>query len=89
MDENVFLRLVVDAASGHTQRFPMKKKSEEADMILKAIRKLELAVGRTVQIYHSDNAKEHRTKKAASRIKIERDSGNINSAEQLGAKRLR
>ena len=41
---NIYLQLIVDAATGHTQGFPMKKKSEAATMILKGIRRLELAV---------------------------------------------
>ena len=59
---NVYLQLIVDAATGHTQGFPMKKKSEAAAAILKGIRRLEVAVGKTVKRYHSDNAKEQRTK---------------------------
>ena len=61
-DGNAYLQLIVDAATGHTQGFPLKKKSEAATAILKGIRRLELAVGKTVKRYHSDNAKEKRTK---------------------------
>lgn len=53
---NSFFQLVVDTASGHTQGFPMKRKAEAEDAILKGIRKIELAVGPTVKLYRSDNA---------------------------------
>ena len=59
---NAYLQLLVDAGAGHTKGFPMKKKSEAATAILKGIRRLELAIGKTVKRYHSDNAKEQRTK---------------------------
>eukprot|EP00173_Palmaria_palmata_P005419 Plantae.Rhodophyta-Palmaria_palmata.ctg9610.p2 GENE.Plantae.Rhodophyta-Palmaria_palmata.ctg9610~~Plantae.Rhodophyta-Palmaria_palmata.ctg9610.p2 ORF type:complete len:100 (-),score=8.30 Plantae.Rhodophyta-Palmaria_palmata.ctg9610:530-829(-) len=63
LEGNAFLQLVVDAAAGHTQGFPMKRKAEAGAKILQGIRHLELAVGTTVKRYHSDNAKEQRTKK--------------------------
>lgn len=62
LDSNVYLQLIVDAATGHTQGFHVKKKSEEAATILKGIRRLELAFGKLVKIYHSDNAKDQITK---------------------------
>lgn len=40
LKENVFLQLVVDAATGYTQGFPMKRKAEAADVVLKGIRRL-------------------------------------------------
>lgn len=43
--------------------FPLKKKEEAGDAILKGIRKMELIVGSKVKRYHSNSAKEQRTKK--------------------------
>ena len=47
-DGNIYLQLIVDATTDHTQGFPMKKKNEAANAILKGIRKLELAVGKSI-----------------------------------------
>lgn len=54
---NVCLQLLVDAATGNTKGFSMKKKGEAAEEILTGIRRLKLAVGKTVKRYHPDNAK--------------------------------
>ena len=59
---NIYLQLIVDAATGHTQGFPLKKKNEAANAILKGIRKLELAVGKSIKRYHCNNSKEQITK---------------------------
>lgn len=81
------LQLVVDATSGHTQVFPMRKKSETADMILKAISKLELADGGSVKKYHSYNAKKQRSKKLLAELESKGavvTSTASNSLEQNG-----
>lgn len=54
--------MVVVAASGHTKGFPMKKKSDADKGMLQAIKRLELALGKSAKRYHSENAKEQRTK---------------------------
>lgn len=54
---------MVDAATVHTQGFLMKRKAEAGAKILQGIRRLELAVGTVVQLYHSNNAKKKQTKK--------------------------
>lgn len=51
----------MDATTGHTQGFPLKKKGKEAAAILKCIKRLELAVGKAIKRYHFDNEKEQRT----------------------------
>lgn len=62
IDGNVYLQLLVDAATGHTQGFTMKKKSDAPAAKLKGIRRLKVAVGKKVKMHHSDNTKEQRTK---------------------------
>lgn len=61
-DGNAYLQLIADSSAGHTQCFPMKKKSEEAAAILKGIRRLEMTLGNTIMRYHSDSTKEQKTK---------------------------
>lgn len=59
-DGNVYLQLLVDAATGHKQKFSKKKKSDAATAFLKGIRRLGLAVVKSVKHYHLNNAKEQR-----------------------------
>ena len=61
IDGNRYLQIIVDAASGHTTGWPLKKKSEAADAILKTIRQLQTTLGKTVKRYHADNAGEQHT----------------------------
>lgn len=61
--EGKILQLAVDVASGHTKSSRMKKKQEASDAIFKRIRRLKVAVGKKVKRYHSDKAKEQRTKR--------------------------
>lgn len=85
LDGTAYLQLIVDSATGHTQLFPMKKKSEAAAEILKGISRLELAVGKTVKRYHSDNAKEQR-KKALSK-ELESKGTKISAPHTIALKK--
>lgn len=50
------------------KRIPNAKKPTAAGAILKGIFKLELSLGKTLERYHSDNAKEQRTKELLTQL---------------------
>lgn len=55
IDDNVYLQLIFDAASGYMQGLQLREKRDAGREVLRGIKRLELAVGKTVKRYHTDN----------------------------------